>query len=84
MIEPGAMLPTGVIVATAVIERVVEVRDQKSEVRHQKSEVRHPNSLTSDLRPLISLYEWHLTDVRRVRTFRKPRGHPPPVWFNPF
>jgi len=31
-----------------------------------------------------SLYEWHLTDVERVKRFRKPKGHPQPVWFNPF
>ena len=29
-------------------------------------------------------YEWHLTEVERVKTFRKPRGHPQPVWFKPF
>jgi predicted transcriptional regulator len=31
-----------------------------------------------------SLYEWHLTDVERAKRFRKPRGHPQPVWFTPF
>jgi hypothetical protein len=30
------------------------------------------------------LYEWHLTDVERAKRLRKPRGHPQPVWFNPF
>ena len=31
-----------------------------------------------------SLYEWHLTDVERVKKMRKPKGHPQPVWFTPF
>ena len=31
-----------------------------------------------------SLYEWHLTDVERVKKLRKPKGHPQPVWFTPF
>ena len=31
-----------------------------------------------------SFYEWHLTDVERAKRFRKPKGHPQPVWFNPF
>ena len=30
------------------------------------------------------LYEWHLTDVERAKRFRKPKGHPQPVWFTPF
>jgi hypothetical protein len=33
MIEPGALLPTGVIVGGAVIEKCVEIRGQKSEIR---------------------------------------------------
>jgi predicted transcriptional regulator len=31
-----------------------------------------------------ALYEWHLTDVERVKKLRKPKGHPQPVWFTPF
>jgi predicted transcriptional regulator len=31
-----------------------------------------------------ALYEWHLTDVERVKKMRKPKGHPQPVWFTPF
>ena len=50
-------LPTGVIVGTAVIERVSQVGN---------------------------LYCWHLTDVDRAKTLRKPKGHPQPVWFKPF
>jgi hypothetical protein len=31
-------------------------------------------------------YEWHLTDVQRLRgrQVRKPKGRPQPVWFRPF
>ena len=31
-----------------------------------------------------SAYEWHLTDVRRFKQPRKPKGRPQPVWFRPF
>jgi hypothetical protein len=31
-----------------------------------------------------SLYQWHLTDVERVKKLRKPKGQPQPVWFTPF
>ncbi len=57
MIEPGVMLPTGVIVGSAVIEKVSRVD---------------------------SMYRWHLADVERAKKFRKPKGHPQPVWFHPF
>ena len=50
-------LPTGVIVGSAVIERVT---------------------------PGDDIYHWHLTDVERCAVLRKPKGHPQPVWFNPF
>jgi hypothetical protein len=29
-------------------------------------------------------YQWHLADVERAKRFRKPSGHPQPVWFEPF
>lgn len=29
-------------------------------------------------------WEWRLTDVRRLKRPRKPRGRPQPVWFQPF
>ena len=57
MIEPGALLPTGVIVGSAVIEKVSRVD---------------------------SVYRWHLADVERAPTLRKPTGRPQPVWFKPF
>ena len=57
MIEPDALLPTGVIVGSAVIEKV----------SHEGA-----------------FYHWHLADVVRARKLRKPKGHPQPVWFEPF
>jgi hypothetical protein len=70
-------LPTGVIVGSAVIERCEEVRDQKSEISNV-------SGLTSDVRPRTPLFKWHLLDVERAKTFRKPKNHPQPVWFKPF
>ena len=29
-------------------------------------------------------YQWHLSDVKRVKRPRKPKGMPQPVWFTPF
>ncbi len=29
-------------------------------------------------------YEWHLTDVNRLKRPRKPKRMPQPVWFTPF
>ena len=30
------------------------------------------------------MYAWHLADVERIAKYRTPRGHPQPVWFEPF
>ena len=62
LIEAGAILPTGVIVGSAVIERVTP----------------------PDPSDAGALFHWHLADVKRAKKFRKPRGHPQPVWFRPF
>jgi len=97
MIEAGALLPTGVIVGSAVIERVVEIQAR----RHEGTEARRegqggreevnslipgPCSTPSCLRASVPscLYAWHLADVQRARKFRKPKGHPHPIWFVPF
>lgn len=29
-------------------------------------------------------YEWHLTDVKRLKRPRRVNGQPQPVWFQPF
>jgi hypothetical protein len=58
-------LPTGVIVGSAVIEKVT------------------PYDRTDGL-GFDGLFRWHLRDVERAKTFRKPKGHPQPVWFAPF
>jgi hypothetical protein len=57
-----AGLPTGVIVGSAVIERVTP----------------------PDPGDTAALFRWHLINVERAKRFRKPTGHPQPVWFNPF
>ena len=31
-----------------------------------------------------SHYEWHLTDVKRLKRPRRPKRMPQPVWFTPF
>ena len=64
LIDPDAELPMGVIVGSAVIEKVVPIRRSSVSV--------HP------------FFEWHLTNVTRATTLRKPTGHPQPVWFKPF
>jgi hypothetical protein len=58
MIDATADLPTGVIVGSAVIERVTQTDD--------------------------GMWRWHLSDIERAKRLRKPRGHPQPVWFQPF
>ena len=59
MISPGELagLPVGVIVGSAVIERVSRADE---------------------------MYRWHLAEVERAKSLRKPRGHPQPVWFRAF
>jgi len=51
-------LPTGVIVGSAIIEKVTPRDD--------------------------GMFQWHLAGVERAKKFRKPTGHPQPLWFNPF
>ena len=66
-------LPTGVIVGTAVIERVTPP----------------PPPLPPRTPPgrgvaMAGLYRWHLSGVERATTLRKPARHPQPTWFVPF
>lgn len=51
-------LPTGLIIGSAVIDRVTPGAD--------------------------GLFRWHLADVERLQTPRKPTRHPQPAWFRPF
>jgi predicted transcriptional regulator len=70
MIEPELLtagLPTGVIVGSAVIERVSRVESIPS-INNQQSTV----------------FRWHLINVERAKTLRKPMRQPQPVWFRPF
>ena len=34
--------------------------------------------------PGVPAYEWHLADVERIASPRKPERQPQPVWFRPF
>ena len=58
LILDGGPLPTGVIVGSAVVDRVT------------------PGAGGG--------FEWHLAGVERAGRLRKPKGHPQPVWFEPF
>jgi hypothetical protein len=72
-------LPREVIVGSAVIEKCEEVASGQLPVTSPV-----PERKESDHRPLTTLYQWHLTDVERAKSLRKPTGHPQPIWFNPF
>ena len=81
--QPGD-LPTG-LRRHGPLVRCVEVRDRSSEIRGQKSDIGGTSSApTSYLRPLTSVYEWHLSKVKRLPRPRKPKRMPQPVWFSPF
>ena len=71
LIEPGASLPTGVIVGSAVIERCLPVADVGLAAPAAPGSAAH----------LPRFFEWHLGGIERVRHPRKPTGHPQPVWF---
>jgi hypothetical protein len=62
LLTAGPLMPTGVIVGSAVIAKITP-----------------PDPSDAD-----GLFRWHLADVQRAKKFRKPRGHPQPVWFEPF
>lgn len=74
LIDPDQPLPTGVIVGSAVIEKVDQVANGDV----------GPSALATGNYQLTTLYRWHLTDIRRATNLRKPKGQPQPVWFNPF
>jgi hypothetical protein len=61
-------LPMGVIVGSAVIEKVMQAASTSADTD----------------RPAEALFEWHLGGIERARKLRKPKGHPQPVWFTPF
>jgi hypothetical protein len=68
-------LPKGVIVGSAVIAKCEKVASGRLSVASDDSGI----SLLA-----TELYQWHLADVQRIKTPRKPTGHPQPVWFRPF
>src|SRR5438128_15824 len=58
MIEPGTLLPTGVIVGSAVIEKVVRIENRESRIESSADSLR-----SSTFDPRSTMYEWHLTNV---------------------
>jgi hypothetical protein len=83
-------LPMGVIVGSAVIEKCERMEDGGSRMENsaigdaRSSILNPPSSSGAILNPPSSLFGWHLADVQRAKKFRKPKGHPQPVWFRPF
>lgn len=63
LIRVDAELPRGVIVGSAVIDRVETI---------------------SGVDGSPDTFGWHLADIRRETTLRKPDRHPQPAWFYPF
>jgi hypothetical protein len=77
LIEPellgGVVLPTGVIVGSAVIARIVELPIADCQLPIEAPVQALPRRQ--------AMYRWELTDVRRLDRPRKPKGRPQPVWF---
>jgi len=65
-------LPRGVIVGTAVIVGCEPLRPEHSE------------SACFRVTRATGGYAWHLANPQRVKTKRKPSGHPQPSFFTPF
>jgi hypothetical protein len=94
LIEPellaGAVLPTGVIVGTAVVEGVEEVLESSGVgsggVMESLRDGVGRNRSTTPALPTQPLrhFLWHLTDVRRATRLRRPTRQPQPGWFRPF
>jgi hypothetical protein len=77
MIEPGTILPTGVIVGSAMIAKCERVDSGQLPVASVK--LRDPSLLaTNNSLPLAS------RGCPPRQKPRKPHGHPQPVWFKPF
>jgi hypothetical protein len=73
MIPADARLPTGVIVGSAVIERVTVA-----------AAVSAVDGTETPGTGVATMFRWHLVDVQRAKRLRKPTGHAQPVWFRPF
>jgi hypothetical protein len=78
MVEPGALLPVGVIVGSAVIERCspLTTSNGSTELAAGSS-----TRLAAGGQPGLRFYAWHLADVERATKLRKPTRRPQPVWF---
>ena len=71
-------LPTGVIVGSTMISHCTGPHPRRSPL------IAPPWACDPESRTPGLLYHWHLTKVERFSRRRKPKGHPQPVWFQPF
>ncbi len=88
-------LPTGVIVGSATITQCTVVRAScpngngaRAGSPCHRNGTRagspcHQNGTRAGS-PCHRHYQWHLSDVKRLKRPRKPKGMPQPVWFTPF
>ena len=79
LLGPDVRLPSGVIVGSAVVDRVEHV-DSGSLIVDSRRTL-SPSTIHN---PPSTFFRWHLRDVERIARPRKPRRQPQPVWFNPF
>ena len=75
----GIELPSGVIVGSAVVDRVEHV-DSGSLIADSRRTL-SPSTIHN---PPSTFFRWHLRDVERIARPRKPERQPQPVWFRPF
>ena len=82
LIPPDLELPRGVIVGSARIAKCVAI--ENSQVTTHNSQKSSSDQLPTINHPQSTLFAWHLTDIERATSLRKPKRRPQPVWFNPF
>lgn len=78
-------LPTGVIVGTAVIERVdpVDRVDAVTQLVLDRAKRDAPLRSSNGAVATAALFAWRLVDVQRLDEPFIPKGHPQPVWWRP-
>jgi len=79
LIPPGTQLPRGLIVGSAIIEKVQRVSSQLTVGSKRNADA----PLTTDNGQLTTVYAWHLTGIERFASPRQPSGHPQPMWWRP-
>ena len=79
LLGPDARLPSGVIVGSAIVDRVEHVDSGSLIVDGRRT--LSPSTIHN---PPSTFFRWHLRDVERIARPRKPERQPQPVWFRPF